>query len=105
MTSHQECFIRPGWEDKTTRSPDDFDWDWKASQYRGHLLDVVEDYLQRHPFDGEHHQKLFASRRIDQFNLSMMLKMPMLFHLISSVTKSAAQALAPASMMLLFIAL
>ncbi|KAK1711889.1 ABC-2 type transporter [Colletotrichum acutatum] len=66
MTSHQERVIRPGWEGKTPRSPDDFARAWKASQQRARLLEDVEDYLQRHPFGGEHYQKFLASRRIDQ---------------------------------------
>ncbi|KAK1634653.1 P-loop containing nucleoside triphosphate hydrolase protein [Colletotrichum phormii] len=56
MTSHQERVIRPGWEGKTPRSPDDFARAWKASQHRARLLEDVEDYLQRHPFGGEHYQ-------------------------------------------------
>ncbi|KXH52375.1 ABC-2 type transporter [Colletotrichum salicis] len=66
MTSHQEPVIRPGWEGKTPRSPDDFARAWKASQHRARLLEDVEDYLQRHPFGGDHYQKFLASRRIDQ---------------------------------------
>lgn len=66
MTSHQERVIRPGWEGKTPRTPDDFARAWKASQQRARLLEDVEDYLQRHPFGGEHYQKFLASRRIDQ---------------------------------------
>ncbi|KAK1701651.1 ABC-2 type transporter [Colletotrichum lupini] len=66
MTSHQERVIRPGWESKTPRSPDEFACAWKASQQRARLLEDVEDYLQRHPFGGEHYQKFLESRRIDQ---------------------------------------
>ncbi|KAK1524570.1 ABC-2 type transporter [Colletotrichum paranaense] len=66
MTSHQERVIRPGWEGKTPRSPDDFARAWKASQQCARLLEDVEDYLQRHPFGGEHYDKFLASRRIDQ---------------------------------------
>ncbi|OLN85666.1 Multidrug resistance protein CDR1 [Colletotrichum chlorophyti] len=68
MTSHQERIIRPGWEGQTPRSPDEFSQAWKASQHRVRLLDAVEDYLQRHPFGGDHYQKFLESRRIDQSN-------------------------------------
>nr|XP_036577228.1 ABC multidrug transporter [Colletotrichum truncatum]KAF6784140.1 ABC multidrug transporter [Colletotrichum truncatum] len=66
MTSHQERIIRPGWEGKTPRSPDEFAKAWKASQNRVRLMEEVEDYLQQHPFGGEHFQKFLESRRIDQ---------------------------------------
>ncbi|KAF4917720.1 ZEB2-regulated ABC transporter 1 [Colletotrichum viniferum] len=66
MTSHQERVIRPGWEGKTPRSPDEFAQAWKASQHRTRLLAEVDDYLQRHPFGGEHFQKFLEARRMDQ---------------------------------------
>lgn len=66
MTSHQERIIRPGWEGKTPRTPEEFSRAWKASLSRQRLVGEIEDYMQRHPFDGEHYEKFAASRRIDQ---------------------------------------
>lgn len=66
MTSHQERISRPGWESKTPRTPEEFAQAWKASEHRARLMVEVEDYLQRHPFGGEHHQRFLESRRIDQ---------------------------------------
>ncbi|KAF6821985.1 ABC multidrug transporter [Colletotrichum musicola] len=66
MTSHQERVIRPGWEERAPRSPDEFAAAWKASEHRARLMDDIEDYLQRHPFGGDHYQKFSESRRIDQ---------------------------------------
>lgn len=66
MTSHQERISRRGWEGKTPRTPEEFARAWKASEHRARLMVEVEDYLQRHPFGGEHHQRFLESRRIDQ---------------------------------------
>ncbi|OHW91199.1 ABC-2 type transporter [Colletotrichum incanum] len=66
MTSHKERIIRPGWEERTPRSPDEFAQVWKTSAHRARLMEEVEDYLQRHPFHGEHHDKFLEARRIDQ---------------------------------------
>lgn len=66
MTSHQERIVRPGCEGKTPRSPDEFASAWRASTNRARLVSEVDDYLDRHPFDGEHHEKFLASRRAEQ---------------------------------------
>lgn len=66
MTSHQERIIRPGWEGKTPRTPDEFAEAWKSSQVRQALLVEIDDYLQRHPFGGRHYEKFVESRRVDQ---------------------------------------
>lgn len=75
MTSHQERVIRPGWESKTPRSPDEFAQAWKASQHRALLMIEIEDYLSRHPFDGESYEKFATSRKIDQSS-AQRLKSP-----------------------------
>ncbi|KAL2755434.1 hypothetical protein ACRALDRAFT_1082331 [Sodiomyces alcalophilus JCM 7366] len=69
MTSHAERIIRPGWEGKTPRTPDEFAEAWKASQQRAMLLDEIERYTDEHPFDGEHHRQFFQSRRLEQSKL------------------------------------
>ncbi|KZL77189.1 multidrug resistance protein CDR1 (ABC-2 type transporter) [Colletotrichum tofieldiae] len=66
MTSQKERVVRPGWEERTPNSPDEFARAWKASAHRARLMEDVEDYLQRHPFNGEHHDKFLEARRIDQ---------------------------------------
>lgn len=75
MTSHQERVIRPEWENKTPRTPDEFAQAWKASQHRAHLTDEIDNYLQRHPFGGEHYEKFAMSRKMDQSS-SQRLKSP-----------------------------
>jgi ATP-binding cassette, subfamily G (WHITE), member 2, PDR len=66
MTSPEERVIRPGWEQKTPRTPDDFARAWKASQDRAALLDDVQDYVERHPFHSGHYDKFLETRRMDQ---------------------------------------
>lgn len=66
MTSHQERVVRPGWENKTPRTPDEFAKAWQGSQHRALMTDEIDDYLTRHPFGGESLEKFATSRRIDQ---------------------------------------
>ncbi|KAL6358887.1 hypothetical protein LRP88_09080 [Fusarium phalaenopsidis] len=66
MTSHQERVIRPGCEGKAPRSPDEFAQAWKNSAHRRRLLAEMDDYLEQHPFGGEHYEKFVMSRKMDQ---------------------------------------
>ncbi|KAH8734526.1 ABC-2 type transporter-domain-containing protein [Ilyonectria robusta] len=66
MTNHQERIIRPGWENKTPRSPDEFAQAWKKSAHRQRLLVEMDDYLERHPFGGDNYQNFVKSRKMDQ---------------------------------------
>ncbi|GKU06978.1 unnamed protein product [Fusarium langsethiae] len=75
MTSHQERIIRPGFEGKAPRSPDEFSQAWKDSIHRKSLLTEMDDYLQRHPFGGEHYEKFVDSRKRDQ-SKSQRVKSP-----------------------------
>lgn len=66
MTSVTERVIRPGWENKTPRSPEEFARAWKDSRDRAQLLEDIENYIQQHPFHGDHYDKFMQSRRMDQ---------------------------------------
>ncbi|KPM44406.1 ABC transporter CDR4 [Neonectria ditissima] len=66
MTSHQERVIRPGWEGKTPRSPEEFAQAWKASQTRASLMNDISEYVDRHPFGGEHYDRFLQSHKINQ---------------------------------------
>ncbi|RKK74598.1 ABC transporter CDR4 [Fusarium oxysporum] len=66
MTSPSERIIRPGWENKTPRSSEDFARAWKESSDRALLLEDIEDYIERHPFHGKHYDRFMESRRMDQ---------------------------------------
>ncbi|KAM0278525.1 hypothetical protein ACHAQH_005092 [Verticillium albo-atrum] len=64
MTSHQERVVRPGCN--TPRSPDEFADAWRRSEHRLRLNNEIDNYLDRHPFNGEHYDSFLASRRSDQ---------------------------------------
>ncbi|KAM0335133.1 hypothetical protein ACHAQA_000173 [Verticillium albo-atrum] len=66
MTSPIERIVRPGWENKTPRTPEDFSRAWKESSDRALLQEEIQDYVERHPFHGEHYEKFLESRRMDQ---------------------------------------
>ncbi|RGP63280.1 atpase [Fusarium longipes] len=75
MTSHQERIIRVGFEGKAPRSPDEFAQAWKDSIHRQHLVAETDDYLEQHPFGGEHYEKFVDSRKRDQ-SKSQRIKSP-----------------------------
>lgn len=75
MTSHQERIIRAGFEAKAPRSPDEFAQAWKDSTHRQSLLSEMNDYIERHPFGGEHYEKFADSRKRDQ-SKSQRVKSP-----------------------------
>lgn len=68
MTSSNERVIRPGMEEKTPRTADEFARAWKNSQHRARLMEDIQVYADEHPFDGHHHQAFLESRRADQSN-------------------------------------
>ncbi len=63
MTSPLERIVRPGWEDRVPRTPDEFAQRWKDSTERVELLQQIEAYNQKFPFGGEHSQKFGDSRK------------------------------------------
>lgn len=63
MTSPQERVVRPGWEDRVPRTPDDFARAWKESPERARLLEQIEAYDTRFPFEGAAYQDFVASRQ------------------------------------------
>jgi ABC-type multidrug transport system ATPase subunit len=66
MTSPNERIIRPGFEDKTPRSCDEFEAAWKKSpEYRA-LLDEIGQYEQEHPLNSGDLEKFQQSRRLQQ---------------------------------------
>jgi ABC-type multidrug transport system permease subunit len=58
--------MRPGWETKTPRTAEEFAQAWKSSRNRAALMGEVEDYIEKHPFHGEHYQNFLRVRRMDQ---------------------------------------
>jgi ATP-binding cassette subfamily G (WHITE) protein 2 (PDR) len=66
MTSALERVVRPGWEDRVPRTPDEFAQRWKDSPERAALLAQMEAYEQKYPLGGEHAQKFAESRKAQQ---------------------------------------
>jgi ATP-binding cassette subfamily G (WHITE) protein 2 (PDR) len=66
MTSALERVVRPGWEDRVPRTPDEFAQRWKDSPERAALMAQIEAYEQNFPLGGEHAQKFAESRKAQQ---------------------------------------
>lgn len=66
MTSALERIVRPGFEGRVPRTPDEFAQRWKESAERKQLLLDIEDYDRRYPIGGEHLEKFKESRRAQQ---------------------------------------
>ncbi|KAL5615982.1 hypothetical protein FOBRF1_004730 [Fusarium oxysporum] len=66
MTSHQERIVRPGFEGKAPRTPDEFAQVWKNSQIRVQLDQSITSYIEQHTFHDKHYYDFLASRQQDQ---------------------------------------
>jgi ABC-type multidrug transport system ATPase subunit len=66
MTSVSERRIRPGFEDKTPRTSDDFARCWKESLERQRLLRRIVEYNQTYAPEGEHRERFTLSRKLDK---------------------------------------
>jgi len=66
MTSASERRIRPGCENTTPRTYDDFARCWKESVERKRLLRAIDDYHQAHPLKGETYKQFILSRRLEK---------------------------------------
>ncbi|KAJ9113738.1 ABC multidrug transporter afr2 [Naganishia adeliensis] len=73
LTSPSERVVRPGWENKVPRTPEEFAAAWRASEEYAQLQRDLEKYDERFPIGGEALQAFQASRRAQQSkNLSYM---------------------------------
>ncbi|KAI7088188.1 pleiotropic drug resistance protein, ABC superfamily [Hortaea werneckii] len=66
MTSPQERLVKSGFEDQVPRTPDEFAARWKNSPERKALMNAIEDYDKRYPYEGEQYQKFVDSRKAQQ---------------------------------------
>lgn len=66
MTSPLERVVRPGWEDRVPRTPDEFATVWKNSAERAALVKEVDDYNQQYQIGGQHLDEFKKSRRAQQ---------------------------------------
>lgn len=81
MTSPQERIVRPGFEDRAPRTPDEFAAAWKNSAEYKALQAEIEEYKQAHPINGpdaevfrahKHAQQAKGQRKKSPFTLSFM---------------------------------
>ncbi|KAL5115853.1 Multidrug resistance protein [Pleosporales sp. CAS-2024a] len=63
MTSALERVVRPGFENRVPRTPDEFAQRWKDSSERAALLAQIEAYEQKYPLGGESAHKFALSRK------------------------------------------
>lgn len=75
MTSAAERIIRPGMENQTPRTSDEFAQAWKESQTRASLARETQKYLDAHPFDGADYEAFLHARRSHQSD-SQRMKSP-----------------------------
>ncbi|KAF2995891.1 hypothetical protein E8E13_004640 [Curvularia kusanoi] len=66
MTSASERRIKPGYENMTPRTSDDFARCWKESIERQTLLQSIEKYKQEHPLKASGHEQFAASRSLEK---------------------------------------
>ncbi|OAG12301.1 putative multidrug resistance ABC transporter [Paraphaeosphaeria sporulosa] len=66
MTSPLERVVRPGFEDRVPRTPDEFAQRWKDSPERAELMLQIEAYNQKFPVGGEQLEKFKESRKAQQ---------------------------------------
>lgn len=66
MTSPSERRIKPGCENKTPRTSDDFARCWKESAERQTLLRNIEEYKQANPLKGSGHEQFANSRNLEK---------------------------------------
>jgi ABC-type multidrug transport system permease subunit/ABC-type multidrug transport system ATPase subunit len=66
MTSPQERIVRPGFENKAPRTPDEFAAAWKQSAEYHALQTEIEEYKQSHPINGPDAEAFRASKQAQQ---------------------------------------
>ncbi|VTT76298.1 unnamed protein product [Fusarium fujikuroi] len=63
LTSPDERIVRPGFENKVPRSPDEFADEWRMSQHRAWLLSDIAAFEIQYPLDGKQVETLKGIRR------------------------------------------
>ncbi|KAF7560817.1 hypothetical protein G7046_g3318 [Stylonectria norvegica] len=66
MTAPLERVVRPGWEKKVPKTPDDFAVAWKASANYKALQVEIEDFKTAHPINGADAEAFRASKHAQQ---------------------------------------
>ncbi|KAF5236734.1 hypothetical protein FANTH_11141 [Fusarium anthophilum] len=63
LTNPSERIVRPGFENKVPRSPDEFADEWRMSQHRASLLNDIAAFDIQYPLDGKQVETLQGIRR------------------------------------------
>ncbi|PQE27601.1 ABC transporter Cdr4 protein [Rutstroemia sp. NJR-2017a BBW] len=63
LTSASERLVRPGYEDKVPRTPDEFAATWKRSDLYAKLMKEIADYNERYPIGGKSYEHFVDARR------------------------------------------
>ncbi|KAK3294943.1 ABC-2 type transporter-domain-containing protein [Chaetomium fimeti] len=84
MTSPHERIIRPGFEAKAPRTPDEFAAAWKNSSEYKNLRAEIEEYKQSHPINGPDAEAFRASKKAQQAR-SQRLKSPFTLSYIQQI--------------------
>lgn len=66
MTSPKERIVRPGWEGRAPRTPDEFAAAWKNSAQYKALQEEIEEYKTSHPLNGPDAEAFRKSRSAQQ---------------------------------------
>ncbi|RDW60660.1 AtrD-2 [Coleophoma cylindrospora] len=66
LTSPMERVVRPGWENKTPRTPDEFAQVWHDSEDRAQLLREIKAFDEEFPVGGEHLETFRGARKAQQ---------------------------------------
>jgi ATP-binding cassette, subfamily G (WHITE), member 2, PDR len=66
MTSPLERVVRPGWDDRVPRTPEEFAAKWKQSPQRAQLMADIDAYDNKYKIGGEYLEKFKESRRAQQ---------------------------------------
>lgn len=66
MTSPHERRVRPGFENRVPRTPDDFATAWRNSAEYKALVEELDDYESEHPIGGEDLKRFEQSRELQQ---------------------------------------
>jgi len=63
LTSPSERIVRPGFEHKTPRTPDEFAAVWQKSEDRAKLMREIDDFERQYPVGGPQLEKFRQSRK------------------------------------------
>lgn len=63
LTSPSERTVRPGFEHKTPRTPDEFAAVWQKSEDRAKLMQEINDFERQYPVGGPQLEKFRQSRK------------------------------------------